>query len=635
MSTDKLNIPTLSSNTSYEVRRAIDSIRLWADRLQVGGTTIIQQSSSSGGGEIVDSPFEDLTTPPALTGFTATGNFFTILLKWDMAAYDYFSYVEVWRSGTEDFGDAVLIGASPGNIYLDTPPATNASQTFWYWVRSISLANVAGPYSTSASASTADNPEYYLSVLSGQITESELAATLNSRLDDTDEAIQVEQIVRAVSLAPDYDPLSTYSIGKTVHYGGKIYRCTTAISSPEPWTLLHWTEVPEGGLYTQYTVRLDVNGYVSGFGMANDGNTSSFLVHADTFAVGKPGQTGIYPFVIGTVDGVTAVCIAKGLIQDASIYSAQIYSLGADKITAGTIDANIVTISNLVVGTNVTMGPNAYISWNNVSSRPTSLSGINSTEGSKLTGIATGATKNTIYRTGGSVPSAANAGDLWYVTSTTSGYATNVLYRANGSTWEVAGSYGAPGDAPVGTITGNTVSGWSRAGYTTYIDGRTIYTGDAYVDTLQVAGFAITVPVTAGNSGSFSANNRLLSSPAYTITNTMVGGSRLTCVCSGWLSFSVDLGNNFVYVVPNLVTPYGSRSGAGTFTFNSSKKCYDSGLTYQYLVPFTFTTYWSPALGDVGSCRLYVYAYFYDSANNPVSLTGQYQCVTTLLGTKR
>lgn len=39
-------------------------------------------------------------------------------------------------------------------------------------------------------------------------------------------------------------------------------------------------------------------------------------------------------------------------------------------LTAGTIDANKVTINNLVVGSNVTMGADAYISWGNVSGKP-------------------------------------------------------------------------------------------------------------------------------------------------------------------------------------------------------------------------------------------------------------------------
>lgn len=48
-----------------------------------------------------------------------------------------------------------------------------------------------------------------------------------------------------------------------------------------------------------------------------------------------------------------------------------IESLTADKITAGTIDANKVTITNLVVGGNVTMGSNAYINWDHVQNHST------------------------------------------------------------------------------------------------------------------------------------------------------------------------------------------------------------------------------------------------------------------------
>lgn len=45
---------------------------------------------------------------------------------------------------------------------------------------------------------------------------------------------------------------------------------------------------------------------------------------------------------------------------------ANISSLSADRISAGTIDADLVTITNLVVGSNVTMGANAVITWGNL-----------------------------------------------------------------------------------------------------------------------------------------------------------------------------------------------------------------------------------------------------------------------------
>lgn len=42
-------------------------------------------------------------------------------------------------------------------------------------------------------------------------------------------------------IAPEYSTASTYAVGDLVCNGG-LYRCTTAISTPETWTPAHWTE---------------------------------------------------------------------------------------------------------------------------------------------------------------------------------------------------------------------------------------------------------------------------------------------------------------------------------------------------------------------------------------------------------
>ena len=44
------------------------------------------------------------------------------------------------------------------------------------------------------------------------------------------------------NIAPAYDEHTTYSVGEVVSYNGKIYKCTTAITTPESWDSTHWTE---------------------------------------------------------------------------------------------------------------------------------------------------------------------------------------------------------------------------------------------------------------------------------------------------------------------------------------------------------------------------------------------------------
>lgn len=126
-----------------------------------------------------------------------------------------------------------------------------------------------------------------------------------------------------------------------------------------------------GALFAQYTVKLDVNGYVSGFGLASTSTgaapTSAFIIRADSFAVASPsgpGLTPITPFVVRTtvttLNGVTvpvgvymdAAYILNGSITNAKIANlavddAKIANLNAAKITAGTIDAARIGVGTL------------------------------------------------------------------------------------------------------------------------------------------------------------------------------------------------------------------------------------------------------------------------------------------------
>ena len=89
------------------------------------------------------------------------------------------------------------------------------------------------------------------------------------------------------------------------------------------------------GLSAQYTVKVDVNGRVSGYGLASTattaGVTSAFVVIANQFSIVDPGSTGSAPIVpFSVVSGVVYmqnVVITNAIIQDAAITSAKIANL--------------------------------------------------------------------------------------------------------------------------------------------------------------------------------------------------------------------------------------------------------------------------------------------------------------------
>ena len=77
------------------------------------------------------------------------------------------------------------------------------------------------------------------------------------------------------------------------------------------------------GIKTMWSVKLDVNGYITGLVMNNQGEgKSSTVFHTDTFLVGKPGVNGgdpQYAFVIGTVNGRYQVSMNSAFIQDLAV----------------------------------------------------------------------------------------------------------------------------------------------------------------------------------------------------------------------------------------------------------------------------------------------------------------------------
>lgn len=124
------------------------------------------------------------------------------------------------------------------------------------------------------------------------------------------------------------------------------------------------------GLSAQYTVKIDNNGHVSGFGLASttttSGPTSAFIVRADRFAITGPNDstdplgtltpTNV-PFVVLTsptvIGGTTypaGVWMKSAFIADATITTAQIRSLTADKITTGTLTAAIGINTGYIYG---------------------------------------------------------------------------------------------------------------------------------------------------------------------------------------------------------------------------------------------------------------------------------------------
>lgn len=104
----------------------------------------------------------------------------------------------------------------------------------------------------------------------------------------------------------------------------------------------------DGVLEAQWTVKTDVNGYVSGFGLATtargDTPSSKFIVRADSFAIGSPEGPGIKPAVPFIV--LTTPTVIDGVDVPAGVYMTDVFiknaSIDTLKVRSGAITETVV-----------------------------------------------------------------------------------------------------------------------------------------------------------------------------------------------------------------------------------------------------------------------------------------------------
>lgn len=302
---------------------------------------------------------------------TAVARFGGIQLNWTYPSSNSHAVAHtiIYRSGSNSFATASQYAIATGNRFFDQI-SVEVDTTYYYWIQFVSVNGTIGLVIGPAWAVATPLPENIAELLAGRIADSLLDQELRTqiaRIVGLESSLSAEQQARLLGddifsqMLAQYqgqlEALDTLVVNETLERVDadsalvaqlnlllaqannnaaailleQAVRAdadsATAISVQTLQTVvgdniasLQTTQQVVDGLSAQYMVKLDVNGYVSGFGLYNDGASASFLVHADDFAVGKPGQAGVYPFIIGTVNGVTRIALnAQTMIPDARI----------------------------------------------------------------------------------------------------------------------------------------------------------------------------------------------------------------------------------------------------------------------------------------------------------------------------
>lgn len=407
-------------------------------------------------------PPVDLTPPPAPTGLTAETTFVSVILQWDSpppAYIDNHAYTEVWRNTVDNLGSATLVGTSLTQFYLDAVGEPDAG--YYYWIRFRSKANIAGPYNDTNGvyARTSADPAALLRLLTGQISSSQLTLDLarpilsiDSRLDEAASglvtalsqivaegngraaaileertqrisAIEAEASLRTLLNAQVNNPvtglpatratlLSDYST--TAATNAAIAASTSTVnarlndfggSGATVESRFSAQADSVAGLSGQFAIKVDLNGFISGFGFAStapvDGAPfSEFAVRADSFSIASPGIAGSepsVPFIVRTTPTVingefvpAGVYLKDVLIENGAISNAKIGSIVANKITAG-YTSSVDLEAGIFAGSEFYIGGTITYEFGNPSN-PTQRTGIASVTNPSVALNASGAT---------------------------------------------------------------------------------------------------------------------------------------------------------------------------------------------------------------------------------------------------
>ena len=324
------SLPRIVSQIPADLRNFLDRVREYMgsggdDRfvtlseLKRGGIV-----GTTPGGTIIEPTPGGVETPRMPTGLTATGAFATILVEWDTPNYLGHAYTEIWAAPTDDFSTKELVGTAEGTIFSHN---LGNNATRYYWIRFVNKLDTVGAFNALAGTrgDTSQDPAYLLEVLAGSITDAELSAALNTQIDTN----------------------------------------TTQIT----------------GVRNLYTVKMDNNGYLAGFGLMSNLSeggtpTSDFFVNVNRFAVTTPTSSiptraNSTAYAVGAFVGVASstskMLVAKvGGTSGTSAPNISATAIGS-LITDGTVvwqvasrvPLSVLTTTATINGTTVT--PGVYI----------------------------------------------------------------------------------------------------------------------------------------------------------------------------------------------------------------------------------------------------------------------------------
>lgn len=270
---------------------------------------------------------------------SATPAFGGIDVSWTYPSTNPFAvaHVLVYRGVSADYMGAIYLATVSGSMYYDKTDIEMPIEYF-YWIRLVSINGTYGELIGPASAVARPSIERTIEQLTGKIDAGVLAQSLRAELDQISilngnlleeiTARENGEITLAQALA-DVDGGVAQAL--TFIHEEISSRVTADSAQAENLNLVAATlgdemaaattsmtaeiDAMTGTVNAMYTAKVNVNGLIGGFGLANNGAEVEAGFDVDMFWVGRTNTNKVKPFIIAN----DVVYINKARIRDADI----------------------------------------------------------------------------------------------------------------------------------------------------------------------------------------------------------------------------------------------------------------------------------------------------------------------------
>lgn len=304
----------------------------------------------------------NLNPPKQPTNLTALGDFRAIILNWATSSELDVAHFEILENSVNDVSTAAVVGRPTTTTY--TRGGLPGLSTRFYWVRAVNRRGQKSALNSNIGTSATTVQATHEDVVKQFVDSSLLAPTLEAGLKSYDTALAslvdyfqkvaeqqtkidrqaekiaaIEEYVSSVTtgegqyatkeellIAKDATTQAVIDHVDAVFAGpnGSLAAMITSLEARmnDKVAGLEITAEVLDGLKAQYTVKIDNNGYIAGFGLASDASSgvpiSEFLVLADRFAIAQPniGDGTIYPFIVTTVNGKSQISMNSAFITE-------------------------------------------------------------------------------------------------------------------------------------------------------------------------------------------------------------------------------------------------------------------------------------------------------------------------------